>query len=101
MLEHGGRLGMEFRDACGNMRLEALELARWLDGELENGPLVEPAGSAGLGSVTGETRKAAMEQLRHLEVEHRDQGARPCWSWMDRDEQSTAWLLTLTGITGA
>ena len=109
LLEHGGRLGTEFRDAWGNMRLEALESAQWLDGELEDGPLAEPAGSAGLGSVTGGTRKAAMEQLeqlRHLVLrkalaEHRDQGARPCWSWLDRDKQTTAWLLTLTGITGA
>ena len=49
-----------------------------------------------------------MEQLevtRHklltkgLQLFH-DQGARPCWSWPDRDKQTAAWLLTLTGLTG-
>ena len=29
-----------------------------------------------------------------------NQEARPCWGWPDRDKQTSAWLLTLTGLTG-
>jgi hypothetical protein len=107
MLERGGRMGEEFQRCWGRMRLEAAESARWLEEELE-GPLALAAHSAGEGSTSGGTRKIVMEQLelaRHnllnkgLENYH-DQEARPCWSWPDRDKQTTAWLLTLTGLTG-
>jgi hypothetical protein len=46
-----------------------------------------------------------LEETRHqllskgLQLYH-DQEARPCWSWPDRDKQTSAWLLTLTGLTG-
>jgi hypothetical protein len=107
MLDNGGRLGEEFKRCWGRMRLEAAQSAQWLDEELE-GPLAVDAHSAGEGSTSGGTRRIVMEQLevtRHklltkaLQLYH-DQGARPCWSWPDRDKQTTAWLLTLTGLTG-
>ena len=107
MLERGGRLGEEFQLCWGRMRLEAAESARWLEEELE-GPLAVVAHSAGEGSLSGGTRKIVMEQLelaRHKLLNkglvlYHNQEARPCWSWPDRDKQTTAWLLTLTGLTG-
>ena len=107
MLEHGGRLGEEFVRSWGKMRIEAAESAQWLEEELE-GPLAVHAQDAGEGSTTGATRKLVMEQLEQqrckqlskgLELYH-DQEARPCWSWPDRGKQTSAWLLTLTGLTG-
>ena len=107
MLEHGGRMGEEFLQSWGKMRLEAAETARWLEEELE-GPLAIHAQNAGEGSTTGATRGMVMEQLEQqrgkllnkgLEIYH-DQEARPCWSWPDRGKQTSAWLLTLTGLTG-
>ena len=107
MQERGGRMGEEFQRSWGRMRLEAAESARWLGEELE-GPLAVGTHSAGEGSTSGGTRKIVMEQLelgrlkllnKGLELYH-DQEARPCWSWPDRDKQTTAWLLTLTGLTG-
>ena len=47
-----------------------------------------------------------LEQLRHkmlsrgLSLYH-NQEARLCLSWPDRDMQTTAWLLTITGLTGS
>ena len=108
MLEKGGRMGEEFQKCWGTMRLEAAEAARWMDEEELEGPLRVTAASAGEGSTNGSTRKLVMEQLeesryklvsRGLSVYH-DQEARPCWSWPDRDKQTTAWVLTLTGLTG-
>ena len=108
MLENGGRMGEEFQKCWGRMRLEAAEAARWMDEEELEGPLKVTAASAGEGSTNGSTRKLVMEQLeesrhklvsRGLSVYH-DQEARPCWSWSDRDKQTKAWLLTLTGLTG-
>ena len=32
--------------------------------------------------------------------EYNDQEARPCWSWPDRGNQSSAFLLTLSGLAG-
>ena len=107
MLENGGRMGEEFRRCWGKMRLAAAEAARWLEEELE-GPLALETDSVGEGSTSGATRRLVMEQCeqthhkllsRGLLLYH-DQGARPCWSWPDRDKQTTAWLLTLTGLTG-
>ena len=90
------------------MRLEAAEAARWMDEELE-GPLAVRADSAGKGSTNGSTRKLVMEQLEQLRHKmlsrglslYHNQEARPCWSWPDRDKQTTAWLLTITGLTGS
>ena len=62
MLEHGGRMGDEFLQSWGKMRLEAAETAWWLDEELE-GPLAIHAQNAGEGSTTGATRRLVMEQL--------------------------------------
>jgi hypothetical protein len=89
------------------MRLEAAEAARWLEEELE-GPLAVVAHSAGEGSTSGATRRLVMEQMEETHYKlltkaillYNDQDARPCWSWPDRDKQTTAWLLTLTGLTG-
>ena len=49
-----------------------------------------------------------MEQLEQLRSklltkgleQYHDQEARPCWSWPDRGKQTSAWLLTLTGLSG-
>jgi hypothetical protein len=100
MLESGGRIGEEFQRCWGRMRLEAAE-------ELE-GPLAVGAASAGEGSISGGTRRVVMEQLEQTHHKlltkglllYTDQEARPCWSWPDRDKQTTAWLLTLTGLNG-
>ena len=108
MIENGGRMGEEFQNCWGKMRLEAAEAARWMDEELE-GPLAVRADSAGKGSTNGSTRKLVMEQLEQLRHKmlsrglslYHNQEARPCWSWPDRDKQTTAWLLTLTGLTGS
>ena len=107
MLEHGWRMGEEFRRCWGRMRLQAAEAARWLEEELE-GPLAVGTGSVGEGSISGATRKLVMEQMEQTHHKlltkglllYHDQEARPCWSWPDRDKQTTAWLLTLTGLTG-
>ena len=107
MLEHGGRTGEEFQRSWGKLRLEAAESSQWLEVEME-GPLKEVAGSAGGESRNGSTRRLVMEQLEQtrsklltkgLEQFH-DPEARPCWSWPDRGKQTSAWLLTLTGLTG-
>ena len=107
MLENGGRIGEEFRQSWGKLRLEAAQAAQWLEEELE-GPLKVHTQSAGEGSITGATRRLVMEQLetqrckllsKGLELYH-DQEARPCWSWPDRGKQTSAWLLTLTGLNG-
>ena len=50
----------------------------------------------------------AMEQLEQARCklltkgleQFYDQEARPCWSWPDRGKQTSAWLLTLTGLSG-
>ena len=107
MLENGGRIGEEFMQSWGKLRLEAAQAAQWLEEELE-GPLKVHAQSAGEGSTTGATRRLVMEQLEQLRCKllgkglelYHDQEARPCWSWPDRGKQTTAWLLTLTGLTG-
>ena len=107
MLESVGRMGEEFQRCWGRMRLEAAEASRWLEEELE-GPLAVGAASAGEGSISGGTRRVVMEQLEQTHHKlltkglllYTDQEARPCWSWPDRDKQTTAWLLTLTGLTG-
>ena len=107
MLENVGRIGEEFHRSWGTMRLEAAEAARWLEEELE-GPSAVRTSSVGEGSTSGATWRLVMEQME--ETHHKllnkgillytDQGARPCWSWPDRDKQTTAWLLTITGLTG-
>ena len=107
MLEYGGRLGEEFHQSWGKMRLEAAESTRWLEEELE-GPLADMAHNAGGGCTTGATRRLAMKQLEQLRCKlvfkglelYHDQEARPCWSWPDRGKPTSAWLLTLTGLTG-
>ena len=107
MLEHGGRLGEEFHQSWGKLRLEAAESSRWLEEELE-GPLAVMALNAGEESTSGATRRLVMEQLEQLRCKllskglelYHNQEARPCWSWPDRGKQTTAWLLTLTGLTG-
>ena len=38
-------------------------------------------------------------EINPMELYH-NQEARPCWSWPDRGKQTSAWLLTLTGLTG-
>ena len=97
MLEHGGRIGEEFRRSWGKLRLEAAQSALWLDEDLE-GPLAVAAESAGADSTNGSTRKAVMEHLEEtrsklltkgLEQFH-NQEARPCWGWPDRDKQTSA-----------
>ena len=65
MLEHGGRMGEEFRRCWGSMRLQAAEAAhcaQWLEEEME-GPLAVVAHSAGEGSISGATRRLVMEQM--------------------------------------
>ena len=107
MLERGGRIGEEFQRCWGKLRLEAAEAALWLDEELE-GPLAEAASSAGEGRTDGTTRRMVMEQLEESRCklltkgleQYYDQEAQPCWSWPDRGKQTSAWLLTLTGLSG-
>ena len=62
MLESGGRMGEEFMQSWGKLRLEAAQAAQWLEEELE-GPLKASTQSAGEGSNTGATRRLVFEQL--------------------------------------
>ena len=107
LLEHGGRLGEELRATWDELRLEAGQAATWLEEELEDVLSVE-AESIGGRSTNGGTRTKISEQreqmrgrmiLKAVERYH-DQEARPCWSWPDRGKQSSAWLLTLSGLSG-
>ena len=38
--------------------------------------------------------------MRKAVTEYHDQEARPCWAWLDRDKQSSSWLVTIRGLTG-
>ena len=58
---------------------------------------------AGIGSTTGATRKAVVEQKEMMRgkvlskclKEYLDRRARPAWSWPLRDKLSSQWLLAL------
>ena len=65
LISSGCRLGQEFLRAWGVLRLEASQCAVWLDDELD-GALAQPVGGAGMGCVTGATRKLVVEQLERL-----------------------------------
>ena len=107
MLEHGGRLGIEVRRVWGELRLEGAQSAAWLDEELQGG-LTSRVDEFGDGSTSGGTRRLIQEQVEQLRWKvlnkalenYQDQEARPCWSWMGRDKQSSSWLLRLNGLTG-
>jgi len=86
--------------------MESRQAAAWLEEELE-GALAAEVQSIG-GSSTSGSRQQISEQreqqrgrmlLKALE-EYPDQEARPCWSWPDRGKQTSAWLLTLSGLSG-
>ena len=62
MFENGGRIGEEFKQSWGKLRLEAAEAAQWLEEELE-GRLSVHARNVGEGSTIGATRRLVMEQL--------------------------------------
>ena len=107
MLENGGRLGAEVRRVWGELRLEGAQSAAWLDEELQGG-LTSRVDEFGDGSTSGGTRRLILEQVEQLRGKvlnkalenYQDQEARPCWSWMGRDKQSSSWLLRLNGLSG-
>ena len=65
LISSGCRLGQEFREAWGVLRLEASQYAEWLDEELD-GALAQPVRGAGKGCVTGAARKLVVEQLEKM-----------------------------------
>ena len=77
-------------------------LAKWLGEDLD-GALAQPVRGAGMGCVTGATRKLVVEQMekmwgrvlkKTLDI-HVDRRVRPVMSWSQRDKLSSAWLLAL------
>ena len=102
LISSGCRLGQEFLEAWGVLRNEAVLLAEWLGEDLD-GALAQPARGAGMGCVTGATRKLVVEQMekmwgrvlkKTLDI-HVDRRVRPVMSWSQRDKLSSAWLLAL------
>jgi hypothetical protein len=65
LISSGCRLGQEFREAWGVLRMEASQCAEWLDEELD-GALAQPVRGAGMGCVTGATRKLVVEQMEKM-----------------------------------
>ena len=108
MLEHGGRLGVEVRRVWEQLRLKVTQFTGWLEEEME-GALASRVEDYRDGSTSGATRRVIMEEreqqrgrvLIKILEEYHDQEARPCWSWPDRDKQTSAWLLRLSGLSGA
>jgi hypothetical protein len=102
MISSGCRLGQEFSEAWGALRVEAAQCAEWLDEELD-GALAQPVRGAGMGCVTGATRKLVVVQLEKLWGKalktsldhHADRRVRPVMSWSQRDKLSSVWLLAL------
>ena len=102
MISSGCRLGQEFREAWEVLKREASQCAEWLDEELD-GALAQPVRGAGIGCVTGATRKLVVEQLEKMwgkvlktSLDHQaDRRVRPVMSWTQRDKLSSAWLLAL------
>ena len=86
------------------LRREAEDGATLLGEEL-SGPLTVEVESAGEGSCSGATRSKIVEAREQLMgrllaeglVRYPDQGARPVWSYPERDKLSSQWLLALPG----
>ena len=66
LISSGCRLGQEFLEAWRAMRDEAVGLTEWLGEELD-GALIQSVRGAGLGCVTGATRKLVVEQIEQME----------------------------------
>ena len=102
MFGSGCRVGHEYEQAWNTMRQEAEQGAAYLEEELE-GQLAARAVGAGIGSTTGATRKAVVEQREMMRgkvlskclKEYLNRRARPAWSWPQRDKLSSQWLLAL------
>ena len=102
LISSGCRLGQEFREAWEVLRMEAVQCAEWLGEELD-GCLAQPVSGAGMGCVSGATRKLVVEQLEKMwgkilktSLDHQaDRRVRPVMSWPQRDKLSSAWLLAL------
>ena len=105
LLESGSRTGTEY-DACWNkLQREGQQIATFIGKELE-GTL-----AAGLAVVddsrAGSCRQALTEQCEELReaalreglLRHADQSARPVRAYPQLDKLSTAWKLSLPGIT--
>ena len=107
MLNHGGRLGEEVRRVWEEVSLEATQGAAWLEEEID-GVLASQVEDFGDGCTSGASRKKIVEAIEQQRskilnkavLEYHDQEARPCWSWQDRDKQSSSWLVTITGLSG-
>ena len=104
MLQSGCQVGTEFRRAWEILQEEAQQLSQWLETELVE-PLSVDTMAAGLGSTSGSTRKAIIEQMEKLRgealnkalLEHNDRQVRPTWAWPQRDKLTAHWLLALPG----
>ena len=96
--------GSKLQEAWTALQREAEDGAAWL-GEEISGPLSVDAASAGEGCSTGETRGRIVEHREMMMgrlineglLHYHDQGARPVWSWPERDKLSSQWLLSLPG----
>ena len=65
LVSSGTRLGQEYRDAWEALKQDAEQCAEWVDEELDGG-LAVPVRGAGMGCITGATRKVVVEQMEKL-----------------------------------
>ena len=103
LLASGHKDGASMRQSWLNLKQEATEAALYLGEEL-SGVMAEQVTGAGRDCL-GKLRQALVEQrettrgrvlLQALE-QHPNRGARPVWSWKQRDKHSAAFLLCLPG----
>ena len=103
LLDSGSRVAVEFASSWRVLRAEAEGAAQWLGRELE-GPLAAEVSSAGQG-CHGSLRSTILEHRERMQgklleeclLHHAHQGARPVFSWPERDKLSSQWLLALPG----
>ena len=104
LLESGARDGTELQQVWRILQMEAFQSASWLEKDLD-GMLSLPVQSIGDGSTSGARRGKILEERdqsrglllkKDLEL-HPSKEARAVWSWPQRDELSSQWLLCMPG----
>ena len=104
LLDSGSRVAHEFASSWRALRDEAESAAAWLGREL-GGPLAAEVSSAGQG-YQGKLRSSIVEHREQMMgrlldeclLRHPQLGARPVFSWPERDKLSSQWLLALPGV---
>ena len=106
LLESGSRTGAEYGACWTKLQREGQQIATFigkeLDGALATGPAVAEDSRGGTScrqALTGQCEELREAALREGLLRHGDQTARPVRAYPQLDKLSTAWKLSLPGIT--